>query len=170
MTQDNLKLLKKGDLITFRIAILQGGQPTQKTIRGEIKDIKGDVIFLDNNYFYDTDTEKRIMQPNIKVKNEIKPLMMVKKDKIIDYQKVNEEYDSNPTSKHEAIQLLKEVIHKILKETLLEDTTSTALYGGGYFNGEMPYYDQEMSTGQNKMFPGSVFPEDSPRIIAKKIL
>lgn len=167
----DLKWLKTGDLITFQAQILQGGQPTLKTIRGAVKSISGDNIFLDNNYFFDVETQRRMMQPNMKIKNEIKPLVFIKKGRIIDYQSLKEDYySSKPTSKHEAIELLKEVIQKILIQQLSEGTTSTALYGGGTFNGEMPSYNQEIRTGENKVSDGQVFPEETLRIVAKKNL
>ena len=167
---NNLKWLKGGDLITFQTLILQSGQSTLKTIKGAVKSIVGDIIYLDNNYFYDVDTGKRMMQPNIQIKNETKPLQFVKKNKIIDFQNVREEYSGKPTSKYEAIELLKEVIQKIIKETIFEDTTSTALYGGGNYNGEIPNYNQEIRNSQNKISNGQIFPEDSLRIFAKKNL
>ena len=166
----DLKWLKVGDLITFQAQILQGGQPTLKTIRGAVKSVSGDNIFLDNNYFYDVETQRRMMQPNVKVKNEIKPLVFVKKSRIIDYQSLKEEFNNKPTSKYEAIELLKEVIQKILIQQLSEDTTSTALYGGGTYNGEMPSYNQETRTGENKISDGQVFPEETLRIVARKNL
>ena len=168
--EKDLKWLKGGDLIIFNAMILQGGQPTPKKIRGAVKNIVGDTIFLDNNYFYDLETQRRMMQPNIKIKNEIKPLMFVKKRDIIDYQNIREEYNGEPTSKYEAIELLKEVIQKIIFETLSEDTTSTALYGGGNYNGEIPNYNQEVRNGENKISNSQLFPDDSLRIYAKKNL
>ena len=110
------------------------------------------------------ETESRIMQPNIRIGSEIKPLNFIKKNRIIDYQKIDEEYNNKPTSKYEAIELLKEVIRKIIIENTFDKGTSTALYGGGNYNGVMPDYNQD-KLNQDKMFP-----EESLRLIARKNL
>ena len=169
---NNTRDLSAGDIITFRTFILQGGISVQKTLKGSVKNISNDNVFLDTNYFIDAETGKRMMQPNIKINNEIKPLILIKKNRIIDYQNLKEEYNSKkPTSKYEAVELLKNLIHKILMENVYnEDTTSTALYGGGNYNGIAPSYNQNIPIGQNKISDGQVSPEDSLRLMARKNL
>ena len=165
----DLKLLGKGDLVTFNASIIQGGQMVVKKLKAAVQNVSNDYISLDGNYFLDGETNRRMMQPNIKVNGELKPLSYIKKSKIIDYQNLREEYTGKPTSKYEATELLREVIKKIISDTLSEDTaTSTALYGGGNYNGIAPSYNQEIPIGQNKISDGALFPEDSLRIYAKK--
>ena len=101
------------------------------------------------------------MQPNVVANNNIKPLMFVKKGRIIDYQKVNEEFSAAPTSKYEAVELLKTIIHNIILENF-EGGTTTNVQGGGEYFGIQPQYSND-TLNQNKEFP-----EDSLRLIAKK--
>lgn len=159
------KTLKVGDLITFQALILQEGHPTKKVIKGSVKNIVGENIYLDNNYFFDNENGKRISQPMIKTNNEIKPLIFVKNNRITDYQSVNEEYTGEPTSKYEAIEFLKLMIQKIILEHLSDGGISTALHGGSNYTGIHPEYNS-----QDKLTKDKQFPEDSLRIIAKKNL
>jgi hypothetical protein len=159
--EKKLWCLKEGDLITFKTMVLQEGQNTIKTIRSSVKKVIDEIVYIDTNYLFDTENGKRMMPPNIRIGNDIKPLIFVKKSKIIDYQKINEEYSSNPTSKYEAIELLKTIIKNIILENF-EGGLSTSLHGGGDYFGIQPSYSNDM-LNQNKEFP-----EDSLRIIARK--
>lgn len=162
MADDKLKWLKQGDLVTFNTGIVQGGQIVNKTIKGAVKSIINDVVFLDNNYFFDMETHKRMMQPIIMIQGIKKPLLFIKKNRITDYQKVNEDYTGEPTSKYEAIEFIKAIIQKIILNEIAAGGLEAPVYGGGNLFGVQPEYHQD-KLNQDKQFP-----DDSLRIIAKK--